>query len=120
MEKMKKSKIQKWDEVNGMVEEDVEETGTSYDEAAGVGPSISRNPMKGIEDQIEQNDNNLDGIINNLPETKPITQMNDSDVIEEEQKKKSVRERIRKSNANPKKIRNNCLCPERELCFDEQ
>lgn len=30
-------------------------------------PNAIGNPMRGIEDQIEQNDNSFDGIINNLP-----------------------------------------------------
>lgn len=32
-----------------------------------------RNPLRGMEDQMEQNDNQLDGVINNLPE-KTITE----------------------------------------------
>lgn len=40
-------------------------------EEPGMGPAISKHPMKDIEDMVEQNDNNLDGVINNLPESKP-------------------------------------------------
>ncbi len=68
MEKAKKRKIKKWDEVNGVQEEEVVDVTASMDaeEAAGAGPSISRNPMRGIEDMVEQNDNNFDGVINNV------------------------------------------------------
>ena len=63
MEKAKTRKIKKWDEIHGEYEVEVSEDmgGGSPEEAAGAGPSISRNPMKGIEDMVEQNDNNLDG-----------------------------------------------------------
>ena len=67
MEKKRKTKIQKWDEVGGAVETEVETIGDSFDETPGAGPSVSRNPMRGIEDMVEQNDNSFDGIINNLP-----------------------------------------------------
>ena len=65
------SKIKKWDEIHG---EQVEEVGSTSDseEVAGTGPYISRNPMKGIEDMVEQNDNNLDGVINNV-QADPMT-----------------------------------------------
>ena len=68
MEKAKTRKIKKWDEIHGEYEVEVSEDmgGGSPEEAAGAGPSISRNPMKGIEDMVEQNDNNLDGVINNV------------------------------------------------------
>ena len=69
MEKAKTRKIKKWDEIHGEYEVEVSEDmgGGSPEEAAGAGPSISRNPMKGIEDMVEQNDNSFDGIINNVP-----------------------------------------------------
>ena len=65
MEKAKTRKIKKWDEIHGEYEVEVSEDmgGGSPEEAAGAGPSISRNPMKGVEDMVEQNDNNLDGVI---------------------------------------------------------
>ena len=61
MEKAKARKIKKWDEVHGEYEVEVsEESGSSTpEETAGAGPSISRNPMRGIEDMVEQNDNNV-------------------------------------------------------------
>lgn len=58
MEKAKTRKIKKWDEIHGEYEVEVSEDmgGGSPEETAGAGPSISRNPMKGIEDMVEQND----------------------------------------------------------------
>lgn len=67
MEKPKARKIKKWDEVHGEYEVEVSEGGgCNPEEAVGAGPSISRNPMRGIEDMVEQNDNNFDGVINNV------------------------------------------------------
>ena len=69
MAKMKK--IRKWDEVSGnAVEEQIPESIDPIEDV-GLGPSISRNHMRGIEDMVEQNDNSFDGIINNVP-TAPV------------------------------------------------
>lgn len=117
-ESRKGKKIKKWDEVTGAeIEIEVNDAGSS-DEMAGAGPSMSRNPMRGIEDMVEQNDNNFDGVINNLPEPKPVAQMTSVDVIEEEQKKKSILEKIKETISDPNQIKpQNCpLCPDRELC----
>ncbi len=54
-------KIQKWDEVSGAVTETV-------DIAVQIPDDGKPNPLRSLEDQIEQNDNMLDGVINNLPE----------------------------------------------------
>lgn len=116
MEKKRKSKIQKWDEVGGATEVDIEEVTADASEDAGAGPAISKNPMRGIEDMVEQNDNNFDGVINNLPEPKPVTQVDSEDVIEEVQKKKSVLEKIRENAPDPEKVKPMSLCPDRELC----
>ena len=105
MEKRRKSKIRKWDETMGVVEIEIEDPGTSFDETPGAGPSVSRNPMKGIEDMVEQNDNSLDGVINNLPEPKPAAQMTPEDVIEAEQKKKSVLKKLQETATEPEKVR---------------
>ena len=106
MEKRRKSKIRKWDETQGAVEVEVEEVGTSFDETPGVGPSVSKNPMKGIEDMVEQNDNNLDGVINNLPDPKPAAQVTPEDVVEQEQKKKkSVLQKLQEAAPEPEKVR---------------
>lgn len=49
------------------------------------GFNSGKNPIRSIEDQIEQNDNQLDGIINNLPE----------ETIAEKEAKSSVIERLK-------------------------
>ena len=116
MEKKRKSKIQKWDEVGGAVETEIEEVTADVSEETGAGPAISKKPMRGIEDKVEQNDNNFDGVINNLPEPKPVTQVDSEDVIEEVQKKKSVLEKIRENAPDPEKVKPMSLCPDRELC----
>ena len=68
MEKAKTRKIKKWDEVHGEHEVEVSDNtgGCELEEVAGVSPSISRNPMRSIEDMVEQNDNSFDGVINNV------------------------------------------------------
>ena len=116
MEKKRKSKIQKWDEVGGATELEIEEVTADASEEAGAGSAISKNPMRGIEDMVEQNDNNFDGVINNLPEPKPVAQVDSEDVIEEVQKKKSVLEKIRENAPDPEKVKPMSLCPDRELC----
>ena len=116
MEKKRKSKIQKWDEVGGAAEMEIDEVTADSSEEAGAGPAISKNPMRGIEDMVEQNDNNFDGVINNLPEPKPVAQVDSDDVIEEVQKKKSVLEKIRENAPDPEKVKPMSLCPDRELC----
>ena len=68
MEKAKTRKIKKWDEVHGEHEVEVSDNtgGCESEEVAGASPSISRNPMRSIEDMVEQNDNSFDGVINNV------------------------------------------------------
>lgn len=116
MEKKRKSKIQKWDEVGGAAEVEIDEVTADASEEVGAGPAISKNPMRGIEDMVEQNDNNFDGVINNLPEPKPVAQVDSDDVIEAVQKKKSVLEKIRENAPDPEKVKPMSLCPDRELC----
>ena len=115
MEKKRKNKIRKWDEVGGAVENEIEESAGSFDETPGVGPSVSRNPMRGIEDMVEQNDNSFDGVINNLPEPKPVCQVSAAEVIEEDQKKKSVLKKLQEAAPVPEKPKtvNGCV-----LCGD--
>ena len=115
MEKKRKTKIRKWDEVGGAVETEIEESAGSFDETPGAGPSVSRNPMRGVEDMVEQNDNSFDGVINNLPEPKPVCQVTAADVIEEEQKKKSVLKKLQEAAPVPDKPKtvNGCV-----LCGD--
>ena len=118
MEKRRKSKIRKWDETQGAVEVEIDEAVGSPAEDPGAGPSVSRNPMKGIEDMVEQNDNNLDGVINNLPEPKPAAQMTPEDVIEAEQQKKSVLKKLQEAAPEPEKVStvHGCIiCGDREI-----
>ena len=89
---IKKIKNKKWDEINGMIEDEISVGIGDAVEDAGAGPSISRNYLRGIEDQVEQNDNNFDGIINNIPTVIP------SGIQEAiEQEKKSVLEKLKES-----------------------
>lgn len=115
MEKKRKTKIRKWDEIGGAVETEIEESVGSFDETPGAGPSVSRNPMRGIEDMVEQNDNSFDGVINNLPEPRPVCQVTAADVIEEDQKKKSVLKKLQEAAPVPDKPKtvNGCV-----LCGD--
>lgn len=94
MEKKRKTKIRKWDEVDGVTEVEVDEASDSLEETPGAGPAVSKNPMRGIEDMVEQNDNSLDGVINNLPDPKPVCQVDAAEVIEAEQRKKSVLKKL--------------------------
>ncbi len=116
MTEKRRTKIQKWDEIGGAVETEIEEPATPTEEEPGAGPSISRNPMRNIEDMIEQNDNSFDGVINNLPDSKPAAQMSPEDVIEEEQRKKSVLKKLQETvpdgkpaNSKPADLVTDCL-----------
>ena len=64
-----------------------------------------RNPLRGIEDMIEQNDNQLDGIINNMPE----------ETVAEKEAKSSVVEKLKQPVPEREK-KPKSLCPDRELC----
>ena len=117
MEKKRKSKIQKWDEVGGATELEIEEVTADASEEAGAGSAISKNPMRGIEDMVEQNDNSFDGVINNLPEPKPVCQVSAAEVIEEEQKRRSVLKRLQEPVPVPegaKPVTGCVLCGDRE------
>lgn len=54
-------KIQKWDDITGAVTETV-------DVSIEIPDNGKPNPLRSLEDQIEQNDNMIDGVVNNLPE----------------------------------------------------
>ena len=98
MEKAKTRKIKKWDEVNGETEIEISD-GIIYapGETAGAGPSISRNPMRGIEDMVEQNDNNFDGVINNVKTEQDYTMLEFSD-----DDRKSVLEKLKEQDKHLK------------------
>ena len=91
MEKPKERKIKKWDEVHGEYEVEISEGGgCDPEETAGASPSISRNPMRGIEDMVEQNDNSFDGVINNV---KAEPAAGTPEIVSDD--KKSVLEKLR-------------------------
>ena len=118
MEKAKTRKIKKWDEIHGEYEVEVsEESGSStLEETAGAGPSISRNPMRGIEDMVEQNDNNFDGVINNV-KVEPAT--GTLEIVPEDKKSvlEKLKEQSRQTTPQPP-------VPERKLipgcCFERE
>ena len=98
MEKAKTRKIKKWDEVNGETEIEISD-GIIYapDETVGAGPSISRNQLRGIEDMVEQNDNNFDGVINNVKTEQDYTMLEFSD-----DDRKSVLEKLKEQSKHLK------------------
>ena len=110
MERVETMQVKKNNEVYG--EHEVE---SEVYEAAGEGPSISRNPMRGIEDMVEQNDNNFDGVINNV-KVEPA----DPDLEQSKEDKKSVLEKLNQQNrtalsaSQEKKVKKEC-CFEREM-----
>ena len=110
MERVKTMQVKKNSKVYG--EHEVE---PEVNEAAGAGPSISRNPMRGIEDMVEQNDNNFDGVINNV-KVEPA----DPDLEQSKEDKKSVLEKLNQQNrtalsaSQEKKVKKEC-CFEREM-----
>ena len=87
-----------------MGEKRVGERIRKWDEVAGTSPSVSRNPLRGVEDQIEQNDNAFDGVINNLPRQDQI-QKGNAEVLAEEEKKKSVWKKLQEMNPEPEKLK---------------
>lgn len=64
------------------------------------------NPMRGIEDMVEQNDNQLDGIINNIPK----------DEAAEKRVEESVIKKLKCCAKNPEEKPPRKICPDRELC----
>lgn len=107
---VKTTKIRKWDEINGAIEVEVPVEPRDVVEEVGVGPSISRNYMRGVEEQVEQNDNSFDGIINNTPIVIPA---GGQEAIEQE--KKSVMEKLKDTtpmNPNISERKPIVICPE--------
>lgn len=94
------SDVKKWDDVNGVAV--VSEKDESTD------PVKLKSHTRTMEDMVEQNDNQLDGIINNLPK----------ETVAEKEAKTSVREQLK--GITPAEIdearRVRSLCPDRELC----
>ena len=118
MEKAKTRKIKKWDEVHGAHEVEVSEDtgGSGPDEVAGAGPSISRNPMRGIEHMVEQNDNNFDGVINNVKVEPAVGTL---EIVPDD--KKSVLEKLKEQS---KQVTPPVPVPERKpvpgCCFERE
>lgn len=79
------------------------------------------NPLKFVEDAVEQNDNNFDGIINNVPEV-PNNEMASANPTEKREEKKSVIEQLQNEEANVRdrthlRREEGCQrCCEKELC----
>ena len=90
--------------------------GGSPEEVAGAGPSISRNPMKGVEDMMEQNDNNLDGVINNVKAEPAVGTL---EIVPDD--KKSVLEKLKEQS---KQVTPPIPVPERKpvpgCCFERE
>ena len=106
------NKIEKWDEVNGVVNTETLPDTADPTEMSGAGPSISKNFMRGIEDMVEQNDNNFDGVINNVS-----TDIPDGIKAAKEQEEASILEALKKTNTAQEEVkapRN--ICPP-ELCL---
>lgn len=78
-EERKGTPIEKWDEVNGCsadvkpVMSDTSQVTDSKNLSERLG-----NQMRSIEDAVEQNDNLLDGIINNLPQPEETEKIRES------------------------------------------
>lgn len=118
MEKARTRKISKWDEVHGAVEAEVSEpaAGSEPEKTTGAGPSISRNPIRSIEDMVEQNDNSFDGVINNVKADPVVGTL---ELVPDE--KKSVLEKLKEQN---KTISSSAVTPERRpeqgCCFERE
>ena len=110
-------KIQRWDDVNGMVMEDggLLETPEGQAEGPALTNPLSDNPLKNAEMAMEDDYDSIDSIINNGAKEAP------EEAICAEQK--SVKEKIRENEEKLKsqtyestRIRKDPLCPDRNLC----
>ena len=114
MEKRKKTKIRKWDEVQGIQETEVEEGALVTEEGADETRPLSREVMRALEDLLEQNDNSLDGVINNLPPSDENANARLALQEEEERKRKSVLKRLGE-NSDGRRLGPGCgICPKLE------
>ena len=97
-ETKKGTEIKKWDEVNGVASEELQEAipASETDAYAKLQMNdLARNPLRGIEDLVEQNDNQLDGVINNMPAETVAEKFKEKDL--EKEKKHSVIEKLKSS-----------------------
>ena len=110
-------KIQRWDDVNGMVMEDggLLETPEGQAESPELTNPLSDNPLKNAEMAMEDDYDSIDGIINNGAKEDP------EEAIRAEQK--SVKEKIQENEEKlksqiyePIHIKIYPLCPDRDLC----
>ena len=63
-------------------------------EPAKVPEPVKANPLKSVEDTVEQNDNNFDGIINNLPTIENSEMRSENPAEDKEAERKSVLEQL--------------------------
>ena len=112
-----RKKIERWDDVNGLVIEDGGSLETPEGQAEGPALTnpLTDNPLKNAEMAMEDDYDSIDGIINNGAKKDP------EEAIRAEQK--SVKEKIRENDEKiksqihePDKVRNDPLCPDRNLC----
>lgn len=103
-EERKGKRIEQWDEVAGVTTV-VEKEKTDTIEDVGAGPSISRHYLRGVEDQVEQNDNNFDGIINNTPQ----------ETVAEKEQRTSIAEKLRTAKPKEEPKRPPLYCHERAI-----
>lgn len=63
------------------------------------------NPLRSIEDTVEQNDNHFDGLINNMPTKDPAMTIKAADGQDAQPKKASVKQRLKKTAEKPEIIK---------------
>ena len=105
-ETKKGTEIKKWDEVNGVALVELQEAIPVSETVAYAKlqmNDLARNPLRGIEDLVEQNDNQLDGVINNMPEETVAEKFKEKDSEKDKEKflekgkKYSVIEKLKSS-----------------------
>jgi hypothetical protein len=113
----KRKKIQRWDEVNGLVIEDGGSIETPEEQAEGPALTnpVRENPLKNAEMETEDDYNQIDGFINNGEKKDP-----EEELLKEQ---KSVKEKLLENEKKlkeqihePPLIHKDPLCPDRNLC----
>jgi hypothetical protein len=113
----KSKKIQRWDEVNGLVIEDGGSLETPEEQAEG--PALTNpvwdNPLQNAEMEAEDDYNQIDGFINNGEKKDPEEEL--------ATQQKSVKEKLlenekklKEQTHEPVLVRKDPLCPDRNLC----
>ncbi len=90
MEKRMGTPVEKWDEVNGRADTKLPQE---------LDPNTIGNVRRGLEDQVEQNDNNLDGIINNV-----ATDDKPAETVKEKEERTSLLQELKKSAPEKPKV----------------